>query len=312
MGTPATGSSELSSARLRVNHQAVATFFSALLNFLWGLIATPVSMKLSRTFRLLDVPGGRKHHRVTTPRGAGIVLWTGYLLWALINPNPGVEVPYVASGATLVFLVGYLDDMHPLPPLRRLVVHLFAAAGAVYALPVPAAQRALLLLWIAGTTNAYNFVDGMDGLALSLAFVSSFLAFMNGNPYTWAQFCGLVAGVLVWNFPLARTFLGDGGATLLGFICSSHLAWDLFPMFFGMKLPYLTVILLFLGGEPVADTLTAMARRLLRRRSPFLPDRGHAHHIMLDRKMRTWQVLTILVFFHAFLVSVGFYILDIL
>lgn len=290
----------------------MAIVFSALLNFLWGVIATPVSMRLSRTFRLLDVPGGRKQHQAITPRGAGIVLWTGYLLWALINPNPGVEVPFVATGATLVFLVGYMDDMHPLPPLRRLIVHLFAAGWVVYALPVPIAQRALLLLWIAGSTNAYNFVDGMDGLALSLAFITSFLAFMYGNPYTWAQFCGLVAGVLVWNFPFARTFLGDGGSTLLGYICSSHLVWDLFPQFFEMNLLYMTPALLLLGGVPVADTLCAMTRRILQRKSPFLPDRGHAHHILLDRRLRTWQVLSVLVIFHGLLISAGFYLLDIL
>lgn len=288
----------------------MAIFFSALLNFLWGVIATPVSMMLSRTFRLLDIPGGRKQHQEITPRGAGIVLWTGYLLWALINPNPGVEVPFVATGATLVFLVGYMDDMHPLPPLRRLVVHLFAAGLVVFPLPIPILQRGLLLLWVAGCTNAYNFVDGMDGLALSLAFITSFLAFMNGNPYTWAQFCGLIAGVLVWNFPFARTFLGDGGATLLGYICSSHLAWDLFPQFFDTKLLYMFPVLLLLGGVPVVDTLCAMTRRVLQRKSPFLPDRGHAHHILLDRRLRTWQVLSVLVFLHGLSISVGFYLLD--
>jgi UDP-GlcNAc:undecaprenyl-phosphate GlcNAc-1-phosphate transferase len=283
--------------------------FSAILNFLWGIIATPVSMKLSRTFRLMDAPGGRKLHLVVTPRGAGIVLWTGYLLWALVNSNPGVEVPYVATGATLVFLVGYMDDMHPLPPLKRLAVHLLAAAWVVIPLSVPLHQRALFLLWIAGCTNAYNFVDGMDGLALSLALVTSYMAYRGGNPYTWLPFCGLVAGVLLWNFPHARTFLGDGGATLLGYVCSSHLVWDIFPRFFHMNLTTMLTALALIGGVPVVDTLLAMLRRLSHGRSPFYPDRGHLHHRLLDFKLPAWEVLALIVVVHGALVGAGYYIL---
>jgi UDP-GlcNAc:undecaprenyl-phosphate GlcNAc-1-phosphate transferase len=281
--------------------------FSAILNFLWGVIATPVSMRLSRTFRLMDVPGDRHQHPVVTPRGAGIVLWTGYLLWALVNPNPGVEVPYVSTGATLVFLVGYMDDMHPMPPLKRLFVHMISAAWVVIPMSVPIYQKALFLVWIAGCTNAYNFVDGMDGLALSLAFLTSCLAFVSGNPYTWMPFCGLIAGVLLWNFPHARTFLGDGGATLLGYVCSSHLAWDIFPRFFHMR-PFSMLLTLFLiGGVPVADTLFAMLRRMARGRSPFYPDRGHLHHILLDLKLATWQVLSMIVVTHTVLVGAGYH-----
>ncbi|MDR3165454.1 MAG: undecaprenyl/decaprenyl-phosphate alpha-N-acetylglucosaminyl 1-phosphate transferase, partial [Synergistaceae bacterium] len=165
----------------------------------------------------------------------------------------------------------------------------------------------LFLIWIAGCTNAYNFVDGMDGLALSLAFVTSCLAFRSGNPYTWLPFCGLIAGVLLWNFPHARTFLGDGGATLLGYVCSSHLAWDIFPRFFHMR-PFSMLLTLFLiGGVPVVDTLFAMLRRMARGRSPFYPDRGHLHHILLDFKLMTWEVLSMIVAVHAALVSFGYY-----
>lgn len=285
------------------------TFISAVVNFMWGIIATPVSMKLSQTFRLMDVPGGRKKHSQTTPRGAGIVLWTGYLVWALVNPNPGVEVPYVATGATFVFLIGYMDDMHPLPPLKRLAVHLLTAAWVIYPLSIPVTQRIILILWVTGCTNAYNFVDGMDGLALSLAFVTSYLAYLGGNPYTWLPFCGLIAGVLLWNFPFARTFLGDGGATLLGYVCSSHLAWDIFPRFFDMNIFMMMLVLLLVGGIPVVDTLFAMIRRVLHKKSPFYPDRGHAHHILLDYRLKTWQVLSLLIVSHAALVGVGYYLL---
>lgn len=281
-------------------------YFSALLHFFWGVVATPVSMSLSRTFRLLDVPGGRKKHQKITPRGAGLVLWTGYLIGALIDPNPSVALPYIASGATVVFLVGYLDDMHPLPASKRLLTHLLTAAFVVYAIPVPLWQRGLLLLWVTGMTNAYNLIDGMDGLSLSMAFLTALVAWLAGNPSNWLPLLGLILGVLVWNFPYARTFLGDGGSTLLGYLCASHIAWDLFSRFYGMRVVVFLTVLLLIGGIPVLDTLFAMLRRMIQGRSPFSPDRGHAHHRLLDLNIHKGFVLLILGIAHLLLVRYGF------
>ena len=155
------------------------------MTFLWGLVGTPMAIALAEKFRLLDVPGGRKKHRSVMPRGAGLVLWSGYLLWALFTGNPGVEVPYIATGATMIFIVGYMDDMHPLPPLVRLIFHLMAAAWVVWPLPVPLWQRALLILWIAGATNAYNLIDGMDGLCLTITLITSLCALIVGSGGVW-------------------------------------------------------------------------------------------------------------------------------
>jgi UDP-GlcNAc:undecaprenyl-phosphate GlcNAc-1-phosphate transferase len=68
-------------------------------------------------------------------------------------------------------------------------------------------------------------------------------------------------------------------------------------------------VLLLIGGVPVVDTLFAMARRMIGGRSPFHPDRGHAHHILLDFKLLTWEVLSMLVVTHGILVGAGYYLL---
>jgi UDP-GlcNAc:undecaprenyl-phosphate GlcNAc-1-phosphate transferase len=282
-------------------------YLFALVMLFWGLTATPVSIGLARKFRLLDKPGGRKKHLNITPRGAGLVLWSGYILWALFVGNPGVEVPYVATGATVIFILGYMDDMRSLSPLMRLVCHLAAALWVVYPLPVPLWQRLLCVFWITGTTNAYNFIDGMDGLCLSVTLITAVLAaFFTKNLTLWLPLSTLVFSVLLWNFPKPLTFLGDGGSTLLGYICSSHLAWNIFPSLFGKNIFYVLFLLLLLGGVPVIDTLIVMTKRVFAKRSPFSPDRGHAHHKLQDIGCSKTQTLVIIGAVHFVLLSFGF------
>lgn len=228
-------------------------------------------------------------------------------MWALFAANRGVETSYIATGASLVFVVGYMDDMQPLPSLVRLFFHLAAAAWVAYPLPIPVWQRTLFVLWIAGATSAYNFIDGMDGLCLTMTLLTVLCAliFLN-NATVWMPLLGLVFGVLLWNFPLARTFLGDGGSTFLGYICASHLAWNTFPFMFGRGIFFMVPALFLIGGAPVLDTLIAMTRRVLKKKSPFLPDRGHAHHKLLDSGLTKLQTLASLSTAHVMMLLAGF------
>lgn len=287
----------------------LSIYLFTLVTFLWGLIATPVSIGLARKFRLLDKPGGRKHHASLMPRGAGIVLWGGYLLWALFVGNRGVELPFIATGSTFVFIIGYMDDMQPLPPLIRLFFHLVAAAWVSYPLPIVAWQRLLIVLWIAGVTNAYNLIDGMDGLCLMISLLTSIAAFTTGKLNIWLPIAGLIFGVFLWNFPNPRTFLGDGGSTFLGYICASHIVWSIFPNFFGVNFIKLTFILLFIGGIPVTDTIVAMSRRILAKKSPFCPDRGHTHHKLQDTGFSKLTTLLLMGSAHLLIINIGFKII---
>lgn len=282
-----------------------------LISFFWGLAGTSVSIALAKKFRLVDVPGGRKKHSGIMPRGAGIVLWSGYLLWALFVGNMGVEVPFIATGASLIFIVGYMDDMHPLPPLLRLCFQLCAAVCASYALPLPLWQRLLFVFWITGMTNAYNLVDGMDGLCLTLSLITVLAAFSAGGSPVWLMLGALIFGVLLWNFPFPKTFLGDGGSTLLGFVCASHFAWNFFPDFFGRSLVNSCMCLFLAGGAPVIDTLSVMTRRIISKKSPFLPDRKHAHHKLQDAGLSKFCTLFVLAAIHFAILCAGFSLLGI-
>ena len=127
----------------------------------------------------------------------------------------------------------------------------------------------------------------------------------------WLSLAALVFGVLLWNFPFPRTFLGDGGSTLLGFICASHIAWCFFPDFFGRQVISCCVCLFLLGGAPVADTLIVMTGRLLSGQSPFLPDRTHAHHKLQDAGLSKFTSLAVLAVIHFAIMFAGYSMLGI-
>ncbi|MDO4218613.1 MAG: MraY family glycosyltransferase [Synergistaceae bacterium] len=288
--------------------------FSILLLF-WGLLGTPLAIKLAEDFRAMDIPDARKSHKKITPRGAGIVIWSGYILWALVMAQYNREISFISTSATFIFFIGYVDDMHSLPPLVRLFIQFISAAIVAIPLPLTFFAKLVTLVWITGMINAYNFIDGMDGLCLTISFLTSIasLFFFHGISI-WLPLASVIFGVLFWNFPKPKTFLGDGGSTLLGFICASHIAWSIsnFSLRNSYNILIFAFVLLFLGGIPVIDTLVAMTRRILHKKSPFLPDRGHTHHKLQDAGFSKPATLFIMSTIHVLFLFLGKYFFSLL
>ncbi|MEA4880186.1 MAG: MraY family glycosyltransferase [Synergistaceae bacterium] len=283
---------------------------AAPLLFSWGVFVTPLSIHISNRYRIVDVPGERKIHSVITPRGAGIVLWLGFLLWTLFGLYEVQGIRGMATGCTIVFLTGYWDDMKTLNPVFRFFAHIAAAGIFLVPLSLPPAHLVLFLLWITGMTNAYNLIDGANGLCLLMFITASLCASFFGNASLFFPAASMAAGVLYWNFPDAKTFLGDGGTTLLGYLYSSFLVLTLTPSLSDFTLPELPFLLLLAGGVPVLDTLFAIMRRLWREKSPFLPDRGHIHHRLLDLGLPAVYAVLTLTVFQALIVGFGIYLLN--
>lgn len=180
-------------------------------------------------------------------------------------------------------------------------MHGLCSAVVVAFLPVTPVFKLILFLWITGSTSAYNLIDGINGLSLILFALTVILGLFLFGQYWWAALLGLAAGVLPWNYPVARTFLGDGGSTLIGFICMSQFSSELASYSTEMSVAGFLFLLLLIGGVPVIDTLYSIFRRLLAGVSPFLPDRGHFHHILCDRGFPVVVVLLVLGILHSFL-----------
>ena len=280
----------------------VRLFLLGLGGFFWGGLLTPFAIRLAQSYRILDLPDARKIHTAQMPRGAGLILWSGYLLWALIAVGESPFVRFSALGGTVVFLVGYLDDMRSLSPFLRLALHLISAILAIVPLDLPPLTAAACALWVAGLTSAYNLIDGVNGLCVSLFIASSAgLAFLGAAP-AGVVMAAMALGVLCWNFPHARTFLGDGGSTLLGYLFAAHFLNAAAPMLRGVGPNELILLLLLFGGAPVLDTMIAFSRRILGGRSPFYPDKGHLHHRLMELTgSPLWAVACLLLIQAAFL-----------
>ena len=198
---------------------------------------TPLMVHLSHQWGLVDQPSDRKIHVYPTPRLGGAAVYLGFLGSVLMNSIlPDWMIATLAAGS-LLLIVGIIDDVWELPASSKLVAQLVAAGiviatGKVLTLfpsgPVgDIANVMLTLLWIVGITNAFNFFDGMDGLATGLAIlIAGFMgavAFETNQPgLGWLAIAIIGAGVgfLPYNFRGRRhavIFLGDGGATFLGF-----------------------------------------------------------------------------------------------
>ena len=260
----------------------VKLFLFIIVGFFWGGLTAPISIKLAGLYGIIDIPDARKIHKGQMPRGAGLGLWLGYLLMAVIMSEEMPALRYTATGGTLIFFCGYLDDMCSLSPFLRLILHLIAASVVVLPTNFNIAVSFFAILWIAGLTSAYNLIDGMNGLCISLFMASSIALFLLGNDYAIIYTGAMALGILCWNFPAAQTFLGDGGSTLLGYLFASHFMTSALPNLRSVRVYEFILMLVLFGGIPVVDTLTAFTRRMLSGKSPFYPDKKHLHHILIS------------------------------
>lgn len=234
---------------------------------------------------LVDVPNARSSHTELTPRGGGIAI-VGALGASLLVLAVGQHWPAcgLLIGTILVAAISLLDDWRAQPASVRLAVHLGAAGLAVFSLGSEEVARAirratfeglpdlagvlLAILWIAGYVNAFNFMDGIDGLAASQAAVTAFgVAILVGlGSGRWAApplvvaavIAGAALGFLPHNFPRARMFMGDVGSASLGYVQAGVVLWA------AEATDVPLVPLLLLHTNFVLDTSITLVRRWAR------------------------------------------------
>jgi UDP-GlcNAc:undecaprenyl-phosphate GlcNAc-1-phosphate transferase len=203
---------------------------------------TPIVIRLARFLEVLDLPATRKLHAEPTPLLGGLAIYTAFGVSLLANSILDHQVVAIMVGASLLVVVGILDDVRSVPAWVKLLAQLLAVAvvanaGIVLTLfpqsvvGSSVANAGLTLVWLLGITNAMNFFDGMDGLATGLSIITAgflgLFAALTFQPFMgWlaAAIVGGCLGFLPFNLRPKRPaaiFLGDAGSTFLGFVLAA-------------------------------------------------------------------------------------------
>jgi UDP-GlcNAc:undecaprenyl-phosphate GlcNAc-1-phosphate transferase len=294
------------------------TLIAALLTLFATAMLVPALQPAARHFGLVDRPGGRRMHETATPAigGLSILLAAAPIgLW-LVQLTPGFVG--VGLAAIVILIAGVADDLYRIRWQYRLCAQITAALIVIYvggirvenigqvfgfvSRPLGPLSVPLTVLATVGIINAVNMADGVDGLAGTVSLVATLMlgatALYAGNVHL-AEGLGLLAGglcgFLIFNLrtpwsPKARIFLGNAGSELLGLI----LACGTFRLTQNVHHPVGVQVAPFLLAPFVIDCLTLMIRRIRMGVSPFLGDRNHLHHLLLDAGASVTGVVVII------------------
>lgn len=289
-----------------------------------------VLVPASRHVGLLDYPNARKLHRFATPLVGGLAIFLGLLAgWFWFGRLHHFDAAVLATACGLVVL-GAFDDRYDLPMGVRLTVEVLAILTVIATTHVEVrslgtlAGHELTLGWLSvpftifaviGLINAFNLMDGIDGLAGGLALVSAgAIALLSPvwTPVNMTVVLFLLAAALypylVSNLGLlgrhAKVFLGDSGSIVVGYV----IAWTLIVLSQSAPRRIAPGLVLWCVAVPVFDTFAVMYRRLKRGTSPFAPDRTHIHYLLMKAGVSPHWTLVSLLIFAAALPFVGVWI----
>jgi UDP-GlcNAc:undecaprenyl-phosphate GlcNAc-1-phosphate transferase len=301
------------------------TYFALFLGAaLAALVITPVVRRLCERWRLVSAPSDPRHiHQKAVPRLGGVaiflsiviplcslVLVENLLTQALRSELRSVAV-FVGCGL-LVLLLGTFDDLRganatvKFVGLTVITLIFYALGGRIEGLSIPFVGQVTLhpfvgclltLVWVVGITNAFNLIDGLDGLATGSALFSSLvvltLSLIQGKASVAVialALTGALAGFLRYNFNPASIFLGDSGSLFVGFSLAalSVMGSQKASTAVAVAIPIVAF------GLPVVDTTVTIGRRLLSGKPVFLGDREHIHHMLLARGWSQRRVALVL------------------
>ena len=296
------------------------------LAFVVSAMATSLSKGVARRFNMLDLPGRHKGHAAAVPMlgGSAVFLticgisllamalaryWSATEVpgWlpkglALHVPGAAIRAPIalgILGGALLLHIVGLVDDKKDLGPLPKLVAQ-FVVAGLVVAFcgvriltaaggPVSVIAS---IIWLVAITNAFNFLDNMDGLAAGVAIVVSAALLVAsigiGQLFVPAWLClliGALGGFMLFNFPPASVYMGDAGSLVVGYLLGVVTCLTTYVQPGQTYYAYGIFVPLVLMAVPLYDMVSVVVLRLRDRRNPMVGDRRHFSHRLLRRGM---------------------------
>jgi UDP-GlcNAc:undecaprenyl-phosphate GlcNAc-1-phosphate transferase len=298
-------------------------------------LLTPIVLWVATQLGIVAQPGGRHIHRTPVPRLGGLAVYVAFVAAVLgglpverpihvthsaqqivitVPYRPAIDRPIVGLllGATLITLLGVVDDVRGVTPVIKLAGQI---ASAIILLPFGVGMDVLTnplggmvfvagplgavvtVIWLVALCNVMNLIDGVDGLAAGIAAIAGMTVFAAsyqrgdvGTAIIAAAFIGGTLGFLPYNSNPARIFLGDTGSMLLGYILGSLAVLGTYKSYAAVSL----LVPLAALGVPVADTALAILRRWRSGRPIFQADTEHLHHQLLRRGLSQRQTVIVL------------------
>ena len=293
-----------------------------------AVVATLITWAMLKFVRILDHPNQRSSHSNAVPKSGGISIVITFLIGmafiVVFSEEELIQQKYISGfvfSAILIAVISFIDDVREKSALFKLATHVFAvivvlSTGIVIdTLSLPWEDEASLgvfgyvvsFFWILGLTNAYNFMDGIDGLVASTALIAGLffmvISYYEGSSFVYITGYTIIAGsvgFLVYNSPPAKIFMGDVGSAFLGFVFAtlaiiaarydeSHTSFLVMPM------------LLF---HFIFDTLFTFVRRISLGMNPLKAHRAHLYQIRV-RSGNTHLEVTLMLSCMAFLQGLG-------
>lgn len=300
------------------------------------LVSIPHVLSVARAKKLYDsFDDERKIHKKAIPPLGGVAIFFGFTLSTVVSINGFSfdSLKYIVAASILLFLVGLKDDLVVISARKKLIGQLFASLmiivfGKLYFTSLhgifgiheipPAAGILLTLFVMVVIINAFNLIDGIDGLASGLAILSATVFgvwfYLAGQiPLAIMSFAlvGSLTGFFAYNVfgHKNKLFMGDSGSLVVGLIISTLVIKfnelnivNTVP--FGIhNAPAVSFVIILI---PMIDTLRVMFIRLLKKKSPFSPDNNHIHHRLLSLVPHHFKVTLIIVFANAILIVAAF------
>lgn len=297
----------------------------ALVSIIISAILTPIIKKLAVKINVIDIPkDNRRIHKKPIPLIGGLAIYFSFVLTLMLKTGELSKSEIgILIGATIIALGGFLDDKFEIRPWQKLLFQITAAlALTIYGVrivwitnPISSTELyisiglfsvPLTVVWVVGITNALNLIDGLDGLAAGVAFISAvtifIIALLNKRVEAGVLtviLAGSILGFLPYNFNPASIFMGDTGAQLLGFLLAAISIEGAIKSAaaFAIAVPILAL------GIPIYDTLFAMIRRKINGKPIMQADKGHLHHRLLDMGLNQRQAVIIMYLISAVLGS---------
>lgn len=304
-------------------HLFAGVFLALIVALVVSFLASPIVKTFAYKVGAVDVPkDNRRMHHVPIPRLGGLAIFLGFIVSILLFAEMTDQFRSILLGSVIIVVLGVVDDITPLPAKFKFLIQIVAAlipalnGVVIHVLSNPnllsknpywdmgVLSIPVTVLWIVAITNAVNLIDGLDGLAIGVSAISattvlviSLLVSEVQVAVVMAALVGACVGFMPYNLNPAKMFMGDTGATFLGYILACMSVEGLFKSWaiISFAVPFLIL------GLPIFDTAFAFIRRIAHGQSPMQADRSHIHHRLIDMGLNQKQAVATLYVISAIL-----------